>query len=132
MTLPPRFYAPCPELSFHQVTGIRWCNTSCTAGDASVDLIVVDMPWGKRCSSPKLNRMLYPKLLRGISNILWQLTRAQWSCCVEWYRVLRPNGHLFALTLERKLVLRLLDQLALDWQLVDRVQATVGFKVRLA
>eukprot|EP00730_Choanoeca_flexa_P001832 TRINITY_DN10801_c0_g1_i1.p1 TRINITY_DN10801_c0_g1~~TRINITY_DN10801_c0_g1_i1.p1 ORF type:complete len:124 (+),score=15.22 TRINITY_DN10801_c0_g1_i1:325-696(+) len=47
------------------VDGLVCSSVRVPFGDNSIDTIVTDMPWGKRCSSPKLNRKLYPKLLSG-------------------------------------------------------------------
>jgi len=100
------------------------------AVDNSIDTIVVDMPWGQRCSSPKRNRRLYPKLLRGEEFVrLLHVLHETCNFILEWYRVLRAQGQVFALTLERKLMTRLLESLDLRWRLVDRTQCSIGFKV---
>eukprot|EP00730_Choanoeca_flexa_P001834 TRINITY_DN10801_c0_g1_i7.p1 TRINITY_DN10801_c0_g1~~TRINITY_DN10801_c0_g1_i7.p1 ORF type:complete len:536 (+),score=66.92 TRINITY_DN10801_c0_g1_i7:3-1610(+) len=94
------------------VDGLVCSSVRVPFGDNSIDTIVTDMPWGKRCSSPKLNRKLYPKLLS------------------EWNRVLKPGGCAYALTMERKLMHRLLDDND-KWRVEERIQCSVGFKVYL-
>ncbi|EDQ88316.1 uncharacterized protein MONBRDRAFT_37501 [Monosiga brevicollis MX1] len=76
-------------------------------GVGAVDRVVCDMPWGKRCSKPRLMRKLYPLLL------------------VEWARVVRPGGRAYLLTMMRKCMEMHLTT-STNWQQLDRRQCNVG------
>lgn len=60
--------------------------------DASVDKIVCNLPWGRRIGSHRANRRLYPAFL------------------AEALRVLKPNGTMVLLTVERRLMEGLLAE----------------------
>ena len=150
---------------------------ACISGDASVDVVIADMPWGRRCGSARSNRRLYPQIFAGAHAIGARVGDAQlqrqkhrgdtgetqgrhrgdtgearthahteththtqtqthahahthththihtrthththtrggctFCCLLEWLRVLRVGGVVWALTLERKLVLQLLKR----------------------
>jgi hypothetical protein len=78
----------------------RWDATALPLRANVADIIVSDLPFGRRCGNHGVNERLYPKLLR------------------EWHRVLRksaapgePSGTMVLLTLERPLLLQTLHRL---------------------
>jgi len=70
----------------------RWDARSLPFRRASVDRIVSTLPFGRRVGSHISNRHLYPRFLN------------------EVYRVLRPGGKAVLLTLERRMMFRLLGR----------------------
>ncbi|KAF9097407.1 THUMP domain-containing protein 3 [Mortierella sp. AD031] len=79
----------------------------------SVDLIVSDLPWGKRENSHVYNCKLYPRLIR------------------EIIRLLRVNGRAVLITGERKLLQRQLDAPFAKPYLrcLHKREITIGYKV---
>eukprot|EP01083_Nonionella_stella_P088534 246817_1 len=75
--------------------------------DACVDIIISDLPFGHRCGSHKKNRKMYPLMLRSMN------------------RVLKMNGKAMLITMERKLLAKLLDESDKQWK-YDTVQIDVG------
>jgi len=71
----------------------RWDARRLPLADASVDCVVTDMPFGRRVGSHGRNRQVYPAVLTEVA------------------RVLRPGGRAVILTLERRLMARLLPAL---------------------
>ncbi|KAG0322739.1 THUMP domain-containing protein 3 [Linnemannia gamsii] len=78
-----------------------------------VDLIITDLPWGKRENSHVYNCKLYPRLIR------------------EIIRLLRVNGRAVLITGERKLLQRQLDApFARPYlKLLQKREITIGYKV---
>ncbi|KAK3843529.1 MAG: hypothetical protein J3R72DRAFT_440233 [Linnemannia gamsii] len=79
----------------------------------SVDLVISDLPWGKRENSHVYNCKLYPRLIR------------------EIIRLLRVNGRAVLITGERKLLQRQLDApFARPFlKVLQRREITIGYKV---
>jgi len=73
---------------------------------ASVDKIVSNLPWGRRIGSHRTDRWLYPRFLS------------------EANRVLRPGGTMVLLSLERRLMLSLLERMP-GLHLVSRTMVTI-------
>jgi 23S rRNA G2445 N2-methylase RlmL len=71
----------------------RWDARRLPFVDATVDCVVTDMPFGRRVGSHGRNRQVYPAVLTEVA------------------RVLRPGGRAVILTLERRLMARLLPAL---------------------
>jgi len=70
---------------------IRWDVTRIPIRDHSVDVVICDMPFGRRSGSYNQNAKLYPKFMK------------------EIVRVLRPGGRMILLTLQKKLMNRMLE-----------------------
>lgn len=70
----------------------QWDVAALPLDDASVDVIVTDMPFGRRVGSHRRNRTLYPLAMQ------------------EFARVLRPGGRAILMTLERRLMNHVLDR----------------------
>ncbi|KAF9543583.1 THUMP domain-containing protein 3 [Mortierella hygrophila] len=97
------------------------CHPNLIVGDAgavcwrpgAVDLIISDLPWGKREFSHVYNCKLYPRLIR------------------EIIRLLRVNGRALLITGERKLLLRQLDApfARPHLKLLQTREITIGYKV---
>jgi tRNA G10 N-methylase Trm11 len=49
---------------------VQWDSTKMPLRSASMDVIVTDMPFGKRIGTKTMNRDLYPKLVREMSRIV--------------------------------------------------------------
>ncbi|OAQ31137.1 S-adenosyl-L-methionine-dependent methyltransferase [Linnemannia elongata AG-77] len=79
----------------------------------AVDLIISDLPWGKRENSHVYNCKLYPRLIR------------------EIIRLLRVNGRALLITGERKLLQRQLDApfARPHLKLLQKREITIGYKV---
>ncbi|KAF9153926.1 THUMP domain-containing protein 3 [Linnemannia schmuckeri] len=79
----------------------------------AVDLIISDLPWGKRENSHVYNCKLYPRLIR------------------EIIRLLRVNGRAVLITGERKLLQRQLDApfARPHLKLLQKREITIGYKV---
>lgn len=74
------------------VSVFRWDARRLPLARESVDRVVCNPPWGRRSGSHTRNRHLFPGFLRELS------------------RVLKPGGRAVILSLERRLLLRLLDR----------------------
>jgi len=72
-----------------------------------VDKIVSNLPWGRRIGSHKIDQWLYPRFLSEAS------------------RVLRPGGMMVLLTLERRLILGLLERRG-EFELLSRLMVDVS------
>lgn len=94
-----------------RVQFFHWDATALPLASESVDVIICDMPWGRRSGSAKENRIMYPKLFR------------------EWARVLRPGGYAYPLTLERALVQATLKELVDVFVLEENFEVDVSHKV---
>lgn len=80
----------------------QWNTRRLPFADASIDRIVTDLPWGRRIGSHSSNLRLYPSYLR------------------EFARVIKPDGLIVLMTLERRLMQKCLNQrkeLALERQI---------------
>ncbi|KAF9299456.1 THUMP domain-containing protein 3 [Linnemannia elongata] len=103
------------------VRSYNTCHPSLIVGDAgavcwrsgAVDLIISDLPWGKRENSHVYNCKLYPRLIR------------------EIIRLLRVNGRALLITGERKLLQRQLDApfARPHLKLLQKREITIGYKV---
>jgi 23S rRNA G2445 N2-methylase RlmL len=80
--------------------------------DASLDLVLANLPFGRRSGSHRRNRRLYRPFFREVA------------------RVLRPGGRALLLTLERRLVREVLGEVPLE-VLSDRVLTHGGLRPRL-
>eukprot|EP01119_Soliformovum_irregulare_P016746 TRINITY_DN488_c0_g2_i1.p1 TRINITY_DN488_c0_g2~~TRINITY_DN488_c0_g2_i1.p1 ORF type:complete len:436 (-),score=119.71 TRINITY_DN488_c0_g2_i1:15-1322(-) len=67
---------------------VKWDSCKLPLPNASVNVIITDLPFGKRMGTHKSNRDLYPKFL------------------AEFQRILHPAGRLVLLTLEKELLYR--------------------------
>lgn len=70
----------------------QWDARDLPLEEASVDVVICDLPFGRRVSSPVKNQHLYPPVLS------------------EMARVLKPGGRAVLLTLEKRLLNRLLNR----------------------
>ena len=86
---------------------LRWDATRFPMRDNIVDVIVCDMPFGRRSGSNQQNCIMYPKII------------------AEMYRVLKPNGVMVLLTLEKKLLDRVLRGFT-NLPLVDFISIYMG------
>eukprot|EP00054_Salpingoeca_dolichothecata_P014693 m.83384 g.83384 ORF g.83384 m.83384 type:complete len:386 (+) comp21118_c1_seq2:65-1222(+) len=77
-----------------------------------VDVIISDMPWGKREGNANRNRVMYPKFMK------------------EWLRVLKVGGRVVAVTLETKLF-RLVMGYHKNIRLVEEFTIKIGFDVHV-
>ena len=70
----------------HCFLGGRWNAVKIPFRDGTVDAIISDLPFGKRCGNAWTNAKLYPQIFR------------------EFWRVLVPGGRVVVLTLENSLM----------------------------
>ena len=95
-------------------TLFRWDSKRAPLRDASVDLIICDMPWGQRSGSAHQNRHLYPLLFR------------------EWARMMRPGARAYALTLSRPLTESSLRQVPPgSFHVEDIMEVDAGYLVQM-
>eukprot|EP00049_Salpingoeca_infusionum_P016088 m.323518 g.323518 ORF g.323518 m.323518 type:complete len:525 (+) comp16006_c0_seq23:34-1608(+) len=87
-------------------------STQISLQTACVNTIITDMPWGRRCGSAKLNKVLYPRAIQ------------------EWARVLVSGGSAFALTLEHKLMASCIAKNPY-FELKRKIKIDVGHQVAL-
>lgn len=80
-------------LSINEVSVIRWDVTNIPLKDNSIDVIICDMPFGRRSGSFRQNASLYPKFMK------------------EIVRIIHPQGRIILLTLQKKLLRRVLKEL---------------------
>lgn len=71
---------------------IKWDIKSIPIRDSCVDVIISDMPFGRRSGSYSQNANLYPKFFK------------------ECARIIRPGGRIILLTLQKKLMTRVLNK----------------------
>uniref|UniRef100_A0A7S4HNQ7 THUMP domain-containing protein n=1 Tax=Vannella robusta TaxID=1487602 RepID=A0A7S4HNQ7_9EUKA len=76
----------------HSVCVIQWNVINIPLRDDSIDVIVCDMPFGRRSGSYSKNAILYPKFMNEIT------------------RVLIPGGRIILLTLQKKLLIRVVAE----------------------
>ncbi|KAH3759476.1 replication factor C subunit 2 [Pelomyxa schiedti] len=80
-------------ITSHNLEIARWDATRIPLRTGSLDIVLSDMPYGVRCGNNRINRKLYPAVIR------------------EFIRVVRPEGRVIFLTSERALVKSVLDSL---------------------
>ncbi len=73
-----------------RIASFRWDARWMPLAAGSVDRLVTNMPWGRRSGSHTVNRHLYPRFFREIS------------------RVIKPDGRAILLSLERRMIERIL------------------------
>merc|ERR1712228_1020219 len=72
-----------------------------------VDVIISDLPFGHKCGSHKKNRRLYPKMLMAMN------------------RILKKNGKILLITMERKVLMKALMENEDKWK-YDTMEIDVG------
>jgi tRNA G10 N-methylase Trm11 len=82
------------QLHGRQAEMARWDATRLPLRDDSVDIVVVDLPFGVRCSKASANRKLYPQALK------------------EMGRVVRPGGRAVLMTVMKKALVNSIDSRA--------------------
>ncbi|RUP49546.1 putative RNA methylase family UPF0020-domain-containing protein, partial [Jimgerdemannia flammicorona] len=83
--------------------------------DHCIDLVVSDLPWGRREGSFNQIMKLYPKLMK------------------ELYRIIRPHGRAFLVTQGHKVMNRVLEYpwCANMFEVEQKVEITIGYRVYL-
>ncbi|MES1907189.1 MAG: hypothetical protein MHM6MM_000354 [Cercozoa sp. M6MM] len=94
-----------------------WDATALPLADKSVDLILCDMPFGRRHNSHKANAKMYPKALRECRRIL----RSR-----DDVKLPEGTGNVFLLTLERNLLHRCLAESAPYFEVISDASCDVG------
>ena len=98
-------FKQCDMMEFHNWDIVKLSDNEIK--DECVDIMISDLPFGHKCGTHKTNRKLYPLMLESMN------------------RILKLNGKALLITMERKLLIKLLDTNDKQWK-YDTIEIDVG------